>query len=210
MATSLQIRNIDRLRPVPDCTCFICGASAKLLRSMQHPISGKWTAGCETCYQRATAPQKPEIPVSPIDTDECVTARLEGFIAGWRVWEAVHLPGFMALSYLALPAGPIAESRPVPTAASWEDIVDMVLDGGAVISNLDFAIPVDRHTLAVPAKVLDITARIQSRAAWSDEATKQARRCAGQLSALYQNRYDWKTGIITPRKEIKLVQKAAA
>jgi len=154
MATTILIRNIDRDPPVPDCTCFICGASVKLLRSMQHPVSGKWTAGCETCFQksRQTAPA-PISGVSPIDTDECAAARLEGFIAGWRVWEAVHLPGFIASplafhldaltdAILSTPAPEPPTTEPESDSYNWEADPRglFVLDLNTVVSRLDFAL----------------------------------------------------------------------
>jgi hypothetical protein len=55
--TTIALRNLDganrRARPQPDCTCFVCSGPAKLLRPMTHPDTGKQTAGCETCYQKA-------------------------------------------------------------------------------------------------------------------------------------------------------------
>jgi hypothetical protein len=54
MIRGIQGRNLDgRTTPQPDCTCFICGGPAKLLRQMPHPDTGNQTAGCATCYQKS-------------------------------------------------------------------------------------------------------------------------------------------------------------
>lgn len=91
----------------------------------------------------------------------------------------------------------------------WEKLIDHVLDAGKVVNRLDFAVPVDLRTVVdayvAPVSAIDFAARLESKAAWNDDATRIARE---QARALVRMMKTWKPEGI--RKEQPRVLQAAA
>lgn len=207
-----------REKPAKRCQCPRCPATADWLV----PAEDDGQPVCLNCHERAhwamresraTAPLQPVLAAPGELVDETPPAPEHYCISCFEPYAAIRphqrrchdCAETLAAQWSAKP--PTPKPPKLAEAPAWEKLIDHVLDAGKVVNRLDFAVPVDLREVVTayqavePPKAIDFTKHRESKAAWNDDATKQARKCAEQLTALYSGRYDWKTGVVTPRKQ---------
>ena len=203
MSNTTKLRNLDKNKPARKVTCGNCGEGVVHIQSV--PISPTCTQRvCDTCAPvvRYTAPEPILAPSPSIPAQLAERERISAELGAT----------YFQLQRPALPAGdaiamPIPEEQPIAIPLATI-VLDTRMHQHAALEfehayAVRLAVVKRGIVLSKPApNVIDITPRLKSSAAWSDEATKQAHSMAGQLVALYRNEYDWRTGIIT-RKERK-------
>jgi hypothetical protein len=213
--TTKRARNLTANEPQRTVACGNCNKQVIHIQ----PVAISPTATqrvCDDCVETVRySPPEPEISALCVDCYEVFTPhyadqkRCDGcrdyikacieFSFEWERWERDHI--FIA-SPLAFRRDALTEAllnapRPEPTpepakeadVPKWETLIDHVLDAGRVVSNLDFAVPVDLHAVVseymAPAPIIDIAPRIASKAAWSDAATTFAREQAARFADIY-------------------------